>query len=119
MIALDSEVNQTRFDIEEKCFGLIVTQQPAARDLRSIVTVMNISGLPVTSFIQNGNRSPPRPPFSRLRKNWTCPRRSLLAFCSSIELSPANIPSDRLLHLIVKEPDYDSTQKNLSHTSRT
>lgn len=42
VIALDSEVNQTRFDIEEKCFGLIVTQQPAARDLRSIVTVMNM-----------------------------------------------------------------------------
>lgn len=42
VFALDNEVNQSRFDIEEKCFGLIVTQQPAARDLRSIVTVMNM-----------------------------------------------------------------------------
>jgi phosphate transport system protein len=38
----DDEVNATRFAIEEKCFALIVTQQPAARDLRSIVTVMNM-----------------------------------------------------------------------------
>ena len=39
---LDNEVNNTRFEIEEKCFALIVTQQPAARDLRAIVTVMNM-----------------------------------------------------------------------------
>lgn len=39
---LDNEVNSTRFEIEEKCFALIVTQQPAARDLRAIVTVMNM-----------------------------------------------------------------------------
>ena len=38
----DDAVNATRFEIEEKCFALIVTQQPAARDLRSIVTVMNM-----------------------------------------------------------------------------
>lgn len=42
VFALDNEVNLIRFEIEEKCFGLIVTQQPAARDLRSIVTVMNM-----------------------------------------------------------------------------
>ena len=39
---LDNEVNNTLFEIEEKCFALIVTQQPAARDLRAIVTVMNM-----------------------------------------------------------------------------
>ena len=38
----DDVVNATRFEIEEKCFALIVPQQPAARDLRSIVTVMNM-----------------------------------------------------------------------------
>lgn len=38
----DNAVNQARFDIEEKCFGLIVTQQPAARDLRTIISAMNI-----------------------------------------------------------------------------
>jgi phosphate transport system protein len=42
VFALDNEVNLLRFEIEEKCFGLIVTQQPAARDLRSVVTVMNM-----------------------------------------------------------------------------
>lgn len=40
--AADRVVNRTRFDIEEKCFSLIVTQQPAARDLRAITTAMNI-----------------------------------------------------------------------------
>lgn len=38
----DREVNKARFAIEEKCFALIVTQQPAARDLRAIITAMNI-----------------------------------------------------------------------------
>lgn len=42
VFAADSAVNQARFDIEEKCFALIVTQQPAARDLRAIVSVMNM-----------------------------------------------------------------------------
>lgn len=38
----DRAVNKTRFEIEEKCFSLIVTQQPAARDLRAITTAMNL-----------------------------------------------------------------------------
>lgn len=38
----DQAVNKARFDIEERCFTLIVTQQPAARDLRAIVTAMNV-----------------------------------------------------------------------------
>jgi phosphate transport system protein len=38
----DKLVNQARFEIEEKCFTLIVTQQPAARDLRVIVAAMNM-----------------------------------------------------------------------------
>jgi phosphate transport system protein len=38
----DAEVNEMRFSIEAKCFELIVTQQPAARDLRAIVAVMNM-----------------------------------------------------------------------------
>lgn len=40
--AADRVVNRMRFDIEEQCFSLIVTQQPAARDLRTIMTAMNI-----------------------------------------------------------------------------
>ena len=39
---MDDQVNNARYNIEEQCFALIVTQQPAARDLRAIVTVMNM-----------------------------------------------------------------------------
>jgi len=39
---VDDAVNKLRFDTEEKCFTVIVTQQPAARDLRAVVSVMNI-----------------------------------------------------------------------------
>lgn len=39
---VDDAVNKLRFDTEEKCFTVIVTQQPAARDLRTVVSVMNI-----------------------------------------------------------------------------
>jgi phosphate transport system protein len=42
VFAADRIVNKSRFDIEEKCFSLIVTQQPAARDLRTVMTAMNI-----------------------------------------------------------------------------
>ena len=42
IIADDQKINQTRFDIEEKCVQLIATQQPMARDLRMIVAVLNI-----------------------------------------------------------------------------
>ena len=40
--ALDKQVNEARFNIEEDCFTLIVTQQPAAGDLRRVVAAMNI-----------------------------------------------------------------------------
>ena len=42
VFAADQVVNQTRFEIEEICFTLIVTQQPAARDLRTIIAAMNV-----------------------------------------------------------------------------
>lgn len=38
----DAVVNKTRFEIEEKCFALIVTQQPAARDLRTVISAINM-----------------------------------------------------------------------------
>jgi phosphate transport system protein len=38
----DSEIDRKRYDIEEKCIELIVTQQPVASDLRIIVAVLNI-----------------------------------------------------------------------------
>ena len=40
--ALDQAVNAARFQIEDDCFTLIVTQQPAASDLRRVVSAMNI-----------------------------------------------------------------------------
>jgi phosphate transport system protein len=38
----DAQVNQKRFDIEEKCVRLLATQQPMAGDLRTLVAVLNI-----------------------------------------------------------------------------
>jgi phosphate transport system protein len=42
VISDDSEIDRTRYDVEEKCVELIVTQQPVASDLRIIVAVLNI-----------------------------------------------------------------------------
>jgi phosphate transport system protein len=42
IIADDSLINKQRFSIEDKCIGLIATQQPMASDLRIIVAVLNI-----------------------------------------------------------------------------
>ncbi len=42
IIANDSQINRQRFSIEDKCVGLIATQQPVASDLRIIVAVLNI-----------------------------------------------------------------------------
>jgi len=42
IIADDTQINEQRFSIEEKCIGLIATQQPIASDLRIIVAVLNI-----------------------------------------------------------------------------
>jgi phosphate transport system protein len=38
----DKAVNQARYDLENKCTLLIVTQQPAARDLRAILAVLSM-----------------------------------------------------------------------------
>jgi phosphate transport system protein len=42
VIADDAKIDQKRFDIEEKCVELIVTQQPMASDLRIIIAILNI-----------------------------------------------------------------------------
>jgi len=42
VIADDQIIDQKRFEIEEKCIDLIVTQQPMASDMRIIVAVLNI-----------------------------------------------------------------------------
>lgn len=42
VIADDEKINHKRFEIEEKCIELIVTQQPMASDLRIIIAVLNI-----------------------------------------------------------------------------
>lgn len=42
IIAGDTQVNQLRFDIEDKCVTAVATQAPAAIDLRVVVTVLNI-----------------------------------------------------------------------------
>ena len=42
VIADDQLIDQKRFEIEEECIDLIVTQQPLASDLRIIIAVLNI-----------------------------------------------------------------------------
>jgi phosphate transport system protein len=42
IIADDAQINEKRFSIEDKCIGLIATQQPMASDLRIIVAVLSI-----------------------------------------------------------------------------
>ncbi|MEX0785819.1 MAG: phosphate signaling complex protein PhoU [Dehalococcoidia bacterium] len=39
----DLKINAKRYDAEEKCLELIATQQPLARDLRTIVSVLHIT----------------------------------------------------------------------------
>lgn len=42
IIADDTAINNLRFTVEEECLTLIATQQPAASDLRVIITAMNL-----------------------------------------------------------------------------
>jgi phosphate transport system protein len=43
MIEHDRELNRTRYDIEERCYTLIATQQPLAGDLREIISILLIA----------------------------------------------------------------------------
>ncbi|MDG5766912.1 phosphate signaling complex protein PhoU [Balneolales bacterium ANBcel1] len=38
----DKQINDKRWEIEDKCINLIATQQPVAKDLREIIAVLNI-----------------------------------------------------------------------------
>jgi phosphate transport system protein len=42
IMADDQMIDQKRYDIEEQCIDLIVTQQPMASDMRIIIAVLNI-----------------------------------------------------------------------------
>lgn len=39
----DQAINRERYDLEDKCIWIIASQQPTARDLRFIVTVMSMN----------------------------------------------------------------------------
>lgn len=43
LIAHDRDLNQARYNIEERCYTLIATQQPLAGDLREIISVLLIA----------------------------------------------------------------------------
>jgi phosphate transport system protein len=43
LIARDTEINRMRYDIEERAYGLIATQQPLASDLREIIAVLLVA----------------------------------------------------------------------------
>ena len=42
IVAEDDYIDQKRFEIEERCMDLIATQQPMARDLRTIIAMLHI-----------------------------------------------------------------------------
>jgi phosphate transport system protein len=42
VVELDQQVNKLRYDIEEQCILLIALQQPAARDMRLIISALNM-----------------------------------------------------------------------------
>ncbi len=43
IIAGDAEINRARYDIEERSYALIATQQPLASDLREIISILLIA----------------------------------------------------------------------------
>lgn len=70
---LDAKVDQMRHTLEEDCFAVITTQQPAARDLRAVVAVMNMivdlermgdqaKGIAKTVRHMEGDTPQPQPP---------------------------------------------------------
>ena len=43
VVAEDDEIDEKRFELEEKCINLIATQQPLAVDLRTLLAVLHIA----------------------------------------------------------------------------
>lgn len=43
IIAADANVNALRFDVEQQCYFLLVSEQPVARDMRTIVSALTVS----------------------------------------------------------------------------
>jgi phosphate transport system protein len=43
LIHNDNEINRMRYDLEERCYELIATQQPLASDLREIMSILMIA----------------------------------------------------------------------------
>lgn len=43
LIEHDEDINRMRYDIEERCYDLIATQQPLASDLREIMSILLIA----------------------------------------------------------------------------
>ncbi|MBF8268194.1 MAG: PhoU family transcriptional regulator [Dehalococcoidia bacterium] len=43
VIQEDDAIDRQRFQLEDKCVELIATQQPVARDLRRLITILHIS----------------------------------------------------------------------------
>src|SRR3972149_2442748 len=43
IIERDKEINSERYDIEERCYELIATQQPIASDMRHIISILLIA----------------------------------------------------------------------------
>ena len=42
VVQRDSELNDLRFEVDERCLAILATQQPAASDLRRVIAAMNV-----------------------------------------------------------------------------
>ncbi|MBN1640484.1 MAG: phosphate signaling complex protein PhoU [Anaerolineae bacterium] len=42
VVQRDSELNDLRFDVDERCLAILATQQPTASDLRRVIAAMNV-----------------------------------------------------------------------------
>jgi len=121
VISGDTRIDHKRLDIEERCIELIVTQQPVAGDLRTIIAVLNIivdlerigdhaAGI-ANIVLMIGNEPPVKPLVDlprRAEKTQDMLRRSLDAFIdhdpeSAMKISNEDDEVDELYDQVYRE----------------
>lgn len=112
VLAADRDINAERYTIEDTCCKMIVTEQPAARDLRTIIAALNIivdlerigdEAKAVAEVVPDVLKSPawPRPPEIKQLGNLTGEmlRESMQAYAdSNVELAKQVAEHYREIH---------------------
>ncbi len=93
VVAHDRTLNEVRFEVDKACLGMLATQQPAASDLRRIISAMNVvldlermgdhAANVAKSALRIGNEPPLKPLIDIPRMAEYCDdmlQRSLLAY---------------------------------------